>query len=83
MSKKFLDAIVEFRSTSEVEAYDKIVSKWLKEAKEGGFAEQLLDEMIFYAEKAEIEVAKIKEKAKTEEDAEDYYKRNYGSVFLK
>ena len=76
---KFLDAIVEFRSTSEVEAYDKKVSKWLEEAKEGGFAEQLLDEMIFYAKK--IEEAQIKSSSKTDND--DTPKRFGGSIFLK
>ena len=49
----FLKGILEFRASSEIEAYDKKVSKWLLEAKEGGYAEQLLDEMIFFAEKAE------------------------------
>lgn len=68
--KKFLEAILEFRASSEVEAYDKKVSRWLEEAKEGGFAEQLLDEMIFYAKKAEekqaLEISKGIEERKLE-----------------
>ena len=57
----FLKGIVEFRASSEVEAYDKVVSKWFIEAKENGFAEQLLDELIFYAQKMEEKIHKPKE----------------------
>ena len=56
--KEFLSAIKNYRASSEIEAYDKVVSKWLIEAKEGGFAEQLLDELIFYAKKAEEQIEK-------------------------
>ena len=62
---KFLEGIIEFRSISEVEAYDRVVSKWLQEALDGGFEKQLLEEMIFYAKKVEdkrnIEIKKLNE----------------------
>ena len=67
---KFLEGFVEFRATSEIEAYDKTVSKWLEEAKEGGFADQLLDEMIFYAKKAEAKKAQDAVKREAEKKSE-------------
>lgn len=49
----FLKGIVEYKATSDIDAYAKEVSKWLLEVKEGGFSEKLLDELIAFAEKAE------------------------------
>lgn len=67
----FLKGVLEFRVTSECEAYDKKVSKWLEECKGGGFAEQVLDEMIFYAKKMEDKIAK--EQAKILEERKTGY----------
>lgn len=77
----FLKGIVEFKATSEVEAYDRKVSKWLEEAKEGGYAEQLLDEMIFFAQKAEEKIAK--EQAKVLEERKTGYADGSRSCELK
>lgn len=77
----FLKGILEFRSTSEVEAYDKKVSKWLEEAKEGGFAEQLLDEMIFFAQKAEEKI--LNNSIKVAEEKKSGYADGSRSATLK
>jgi hypothetical protein len=65
----FLKGFVDFRSTSDLEAYEKKISNWIQEVIDLGQEKELVTELLSYAKREEVKAREDKN-SKSLENAE-------------